>query len=91
MASNSKNCNCDMRGTKGLIAKCDARTKQCDCKRSIQGLRCNECIDMHYNFPYCYKNCKNDLKNMFQKSLNLYSDVMCSLWLFEGRVHKFDL
>ena len=71
MASNFRGCDCDMRGTKVGYARCDSNTKQCDCKCSIQGLRCDECTDMHYNFPNCENTCKNISK------ISLYSDAMC--------------
>ena len=53
-----KGCNCNPLGCKGGNTTCDPQTKQCDCECSIQGLNCDECTDMHYNFPFCETTCK---------------------------------
>ena len=48
--------------------ECDAKTGQCDCKCSIEGLKCDTCTDLHYNFPDCEKFCK--ILRIFNRILN---------------------
>ena len=50
-------CNCHPNGTE--TNGCDA-SGQCHCKCDIQGLKCTECTDFHFGFPFCNhtENCK---------------------------------
>ena len=47
-------CGCHLEGCSNT--KCDPTTGQCPCKCAIQGLKCDECIDLHWNFPDCEDN-----------------------------------
>ena len=51
-------CRCNLEGTKNSSMSCDANTGQCDCNCAIEGLACDTCTDMHYNFPNCEDNRK---------------------------------
>ena len=46
-------CGCVPEGCKNESLICDPQTGQCDCKCAIEGLKCDVCIDMHYNWPHC--------------------------------------
>ena len=68
-------CNCHPNGTE--TNRCDA-SGQCHCKCDIQGLKCTECTDFHFGFPFCNhtENCK---KNSFEyPSIFQYFSVVCA-------------
>ena len=53
-------CSCDAQGTNpDALSICDPLTKQCDCNCAIEGINCDTCTDMHYNFPECEDNRKD--------------------------------
>ena len=49
-------CACNAEGSRDL--NCDVQTGQCDCNCAIEGINCDTCTDMHYNFPECEGNRK---------------------------------
>ena len=53
-------CSCNAQGTNpDALSICDPLTKQCDCNCAIEGINCDTCTDMHYNFPECEANRKD--------------------------------
>ena len=49
-------CSCKVEGS--TDTECDATTGQCHCKCAIEGLKCDRCMDYHFDFPNCESNCK---------------------------------
>ena len=71
-------CGCHSDGT--ADSTCDAETGQCQCLCGIQGLKCDECIDFHWNFPNCEDNGLYFL-NYSWIIHNRLSHIQSSLWL----------
>ena len=44
-------CNCHPEGSKSR--SCDQDSRQCHCRRNVQGRRCNMCVAGYQNFPEC--------------------------------------
>lgn len=42
-------CVCNHLGTNSTIGECDRITGQCPCFPNVTGIRCDECIPLHYN------------------------------------------
>ena len=95
-------CKCSKRGS--LSERCDVSGK-CQCKKNVKGLKCDQCIDGHFNLDgenadgckacFCYGHgisCQSRLG--FEKSL-IESDFTNGLqgWKvenYEGKSHLFD-
>ena len=74
----SLDCGCNLEGCEDH--SCDPITGQCRCKCGITGLKCDECMDFHYNFPSCEDNC--NIHNLFIyfniSVISILSDCSCS-------------
>ena len=46
-------CNCNADGSTSSQCKDDGT---CDCKKYIDGEKCDQCMEHHYNFPACSSN-----------------------------------
>ena len=44
-------CNCNPDGSKTL--ECGRTNGYCSCKERVSGLKCDDCMHNHFNFPLC--------------------------------------
>ena len=51
-------CNCNADGSTSLQCKEDGT---CDCKKYIEGEKCDQCMEQHYNFPACSSNLNSQI------------------------------
>ena len=46
-------CQCSVPGSKNELCN---ENGECDCNDNINGLKCEKCMENHYNFPGCKGN-----------------------------------
>ena len=44
-------CKCNPEGSTSL--ECERINGDCSCKESVTGLKCDDCMPHHFNFPFC--------------------------------------